>query len=53
MFFKKYLCYTSKGFLTFRKILRRGADGFTSSSEEGLLRILPPLKNVSIQWQAR
>jgi hypothetical protein len=29
---------TSKGFLTFRKIFRNGADGFTSSQKEGELR---------------
>jgi hypothetical protein len=32
--------HTSKESLTFRKIRRRGADGFASSPKEGVLRIL-------------
>jgi hypothetical protein len=36
---------TSKGFLTCGKILRHGADGFTSPPKEGVLRIFIALKN--------
>jgi hypothetical protein len=40
----KYLFRISKGSLTCRKILRHGADGFTSAPKKGVLRILSPLK---------
>jgi hypothetical protein len=36
----KYLFHTSKGFVTFRKILRHGANGFSSPSKKGVLRTL-------------
>jgi hypothetical protein len=39
--------HSSKDFLTCRKILRHGADGFTSPSKEGMLRILSPPENPS------
>jgi hypothetical protein len=39
--------HTLKGFLTCRKILRLGADGFTSPPYEGLLPIFIALKNPS------
>jgi hypothetical protein len=38
---------TGKGFLAYRKILRHGADGFTSPLKEGVLRIFIALKNPS------
>jgi hypothetical protein len=38
---------TSKGSFTCRKILRHGADGFTSPPREGVLRIFIALKNPS------
>jgi hypothetical protein len=44
-----FLFHTSKCCLTFRKILRRGADGFTSPSKEGELRIFIALINPSLQ----
>jgi hypothetical protein len=57
----EYLRYLKKS-LTYRKLLRRGASGFTSHLKEGVLRILSPLKiqrlsRVSTrehrdQWQA-
>jgi hypothetical protein len=37
--------HTSKWFLTCRKILRHGADGFASTPNEGVLRIFVTLKN--------
>jgi hypothetical protein len=40
----KYLCHTSQGSLTCHKILRHGADSFTSSPKEVILRIFSPLK---------
>jgi hypothetical protein len=40
----KYLFHNPKGSLICRKILRRGADGFTSPPKEGLLQTLSPLK---------
>jgi hypothetical protein len=45
--FAKYLFHTSKRSLTCRKILRHGADGFTSPPKEGVLRIFITLKNAS------
>jgi hypothetical protein len=36
--------HTLKGCLKCRKILRHGADGYTSPPKEGVLRILLPLK---------
>jgi hypothetical protein len=39
--------HTSKGFLTCRKTLRNGADGFTFPPNEGVLRIIIALKNSS------
>jgi hypothetical protein len=41
------LFHTWKGSLTCRKILRHGADGFTSPSNEGVLRTFIALKNPS------
>jgi hypothetical protein len=38
---------TSKQSLTLRKILRHGADGFTSSTKQRVLRIFVALKNLS------
>jgi hypothetical protein len=38
-FFTKYFFHTSNGSLTCHKILRHGADGFTSLPKEGVLRI--------------
>jgi hypothetical protein len=35
----RHLCDTSKVSLTFREILRHGANGFTSLPKEGVLRI--------------
>jgi hypothetical protein len=40
----KYLCYTPQVFLTCHKILRLGADGFTSPPKKAL-RIFVSLKN--------
>jgi hypothetical protein len=37
----------AKGSLTCRKILRHGADGFTSPPKEGVLRIFTAFKNPS------
>jgi hypothetical protein len=37
--------HISKGFLTCRKILRCGTDGFTTPPKEGVLRIFVALKN--------
>jgi hypothetical protein len=45
---RKHLSHISKGFLTFRIILRHGADGFTSPPKEDMLRIFVALKNPSI-----
>jgi hypothetical protein len=56
--------HTSKGYLTRRKILRHGADGFASAPKEDVIRIFIALKNPSLsvgfepakpwfQWQAR
>jgi hypothetical protein len=42
----QYLKYI-KGYLTCRKILRHGANGFTSHPKEGVLRIFIALKNPS------
>jgi hypothetical protein len=39
--------HTSKVSLTWRKILRHGADGFTSPLKEGVLSIFIALKNPS------
>jgi hypothetical protein len=39
--------YTPKRSLTCRKILRHGADGFTSPPKEGVLRIFIAVKNSS------
>jgi hypothetical protein len=39
--------HTSKGCLTWRKILRHGADGFTSRPKESILRMSIGLKNPS------
>jgi hypothetical protein len=39
--------HTSKGSLTFRKILRHGTDGFNSLPKEGVLLIFIALKNSS------
>jgi hypothetical protein len=54
----KYLFHTYKGFLTCRKILRHGADGFASLPKEGVLQIVIAPGRVwtrepCIQWQAR
>jgi len=38
---------TSKGSLACRNIFRHGADGLTSSSKEGMLRIFVALKSPS------
>jgi hypothetical protein len=38
--------HTSKGFLTYRVILRRGAEGFTSPPKEGVLRICIAIKHL-------
>jgi hypothetical protein len=43
----QYLFHLSKGSLTCRKILRHGADGFTSPAMEGVQRIFIALKNPS------
>jgi hypothetical protein len=36
---RSIVVYTSKGFLTYLKILRHGASGFISPPKEGILRI--------------
>jgi hypothetical protein len=43
----KYLCHTWQGSLTCRKILRHGADGFTSSPKEIVQRIFNAFKDSS------
>jgi hypothetical protein len=43
----KSLCHTPQGSLKCRKILRHGADGFTSPSKEVLLWIFIALTNAS------
>jgi hypothetical protein len=53
----KYLFHTWKGSLTCRKMLRHGADGFTSPPKEGMLQIFIILGWVKsleswVQWQA-
>jgi hypothetical protein len=45
--FTKYLFHTLKGSLTCCKILRHGADCFTFSLKEGVLRIFVVIKNLS------
>jgi hypothetical protein len=44
---RSILVHTSKEYLTCRKILRHGADGFTSRPNEGVLRIFIALHNPS------
>jgi hypothetical protein len=44
-----YFCHTLQGSLTCRKILRHGADGFTSPPNEVLLRIIIDLKINSLR----
>jgi hypothetical protein len=46
---RRVFVHTWKGFLTCRKILRHGANGFTSTPKEGVLRIIWPLK-ISCHW---
>jgi hypothetical protein len=45
--FRNIFVHISKGFLTCRKILQHGADGFTSPPKEGALRIFIAPKNPS------
>jgi hypothetical protein len=42
----KYLFHTSKRCLTYRNILRNGADGFTSPPKEGVMQIFVALGRV-------
>jgi hypothetical protein len=42
-------CHTPQGYLTFRKILRRRADGFTSPPKKVVVRIFIALENHSPQ----
>jgi hypothetical protein len=44
----QYICTTLQGSLKYRKIIRHGADGFTSPLKEGVLRIFIALKNPSL-----
>jgi hypothetical protein len=47
MYLTYEICHISRGSLTFYKILRHGADGFTSPPNEGVLRIFIALTNPS------
>jgi hypothetical protein len=46
--FRSIFVQTSKGYLTCRKILRHGANGFTSPPKEDVLRIFIAVKYFSL-----
>jgi hypothetical protein len=47
----KYLCHTPQGSLTCRKVLRHGADGFTSPPKKSCNVFLSPLKKSIVLCQ--
>jgi hypothetical protein len=47
MYLANEICHISRGSLTCYKILRHGADGYTSPPNEGVLRIFIALTNPS------
>jgi hypothetical protein len=41
------ISHTSQGYLTYRKVLQHGADGFIYPSKEGVLRVFIAFKDAS------